>query len=470
MFFNSQAYLIFFTVVLLLYWSSPWHRLRTLILLVASFFFYAFWSETLALLVASTTLGDYLFARGMDRLTSSRGRKLLLAGSLTMNLGLLVYFKYANFFLDSLRTSLNAIGVSTSIPVLEIVLPFGISFYTFEAISYTIDVYRKRIPAEKNLLHFMLFILFFPHLVAGPIVRAKDFLPQIARRKRWSWLRAERGVQLFLIGFLKKVIADRMAIFSDPVFQHPEEFSTVSVWFGVLAFTIRIYCDFSGYSDMALGSAHLLGFKLTQNFNLPYLSLNVAEFWRRWHISLSTWLRDYVFIPLGGSRASEWLTARNLMLTMLLGGLWHGPEWSYVVWGGLHGLFLVSHRLFRRWAENRPGVSHFLATPLGCFYRWLLTFSCVMFAWVFFQPSLATAGEILQRMTHFEGGSNLPLPSQSLWMIALGLAVVHLLAISETVRCWKPSPSLIGVGYGLLLSVTLMLMSPGKTMFLYFTF
>jgi alginate O-acetyltransferase complex protein AlgI len=472
MFFNSQAYLLFFAAVMAAYWATSAQRVRTLILLVASYFFYYFWSPQLALLVAGTTFADYLFARGIDRFQGGATRKFLLAASLSMNLGLLCYFKYANFFLDSLRQSLSAVGVTASIPYLEVVLPFGISFYTFEAISYTIDVYRRKIAAEKNLLHFMLFILFFPHLVAGPIVRARDFLPQIARRKRWSWLRAEKGVQLFLVGLLKKVVADRMAIYSDPVFAHPEEYASGAVWLGVIAFSIRIYCDFSGYSDMALGSAHLLGFKLTQNFNLPYVSLNVSEFWRRWHISLSTWLRDYVFIPLGGSRGSGLLTSRNLMITMLLGGLWHGANWSYVVWGGLHGLFLVVHRVFRDWSESRPGWNGFLQSWLGTFYRRFLTLVCVTFAWIFFQPSLAKAMTILERLATLETGKGAPIPSQSLWMLGLGFAAVHLACgwdwLQRSLR--QLPPPVVGVSYALLLSFTLLITPQGGAMFLYFTF
>jgi alginate O-acetyltransferase complex protein AlgI len=315
------------------------------------------WSEELACLVAATSAMDYLIGRGMDATKRRFPRCFLLMFSLVMNLGLLCYFKYMNFFLESLHNAMRSMGEipETTFQALDIILPFGISFYTFEAISYTIDVYRRKIPAERSLPNFMLFILFFPHLVAGPIVRAGDFLPQAARPKRFSWLRMQLGVQWFLMGlFMKMAIADRMAIYSDPIFTDPGTFSTSAIWLGVLAFALRIYCDFAGYSAMALGCAHMLGYKLTINFRMPYLSLNVSEFWRRWHISLSTWLRDYLFIPLGGSRGSGWKTARNLMITMLLGGLWHGANWTFLIWGGLHGAMLVTHRLFRNWCEDRP--------------------------------------------------------------------------------------------------------------------
>ena len=263
----------------------------------------------------------------MDQFSSPRLRKSLLTISLVGNLGLLCYFKYANFFLHSLERALHLAGGDASLPLLEVILPIGISFYTFEAINYTVDVYRRRVPAERNLAHFMLFITFFPHLVAGPIVRARDFLPQIARRKRWSWPRMRLGAEYILLGLVKKLaVADRMAQFADPVFADPTSYGSAAVWLAALAYSLQIYCDFSGYTDMALGSAHMLGYKLSINFNMPYLAANVSEFWHRWHISLSTWLRDYLFIPLGGSRGGEWRTVRNLMITMTLGGLWHGAS------------------------------------------------------------------------------------------------------------------------------------------------
>ena len=260
MFFNSQAYLIFFVVVFAIYWTLPWPRARIWLLVAASLTFYAFWSQELALLVASTTVMDYLLARGMDTCRSRSTRRLLLGTSLAVNLGVLGYFKYANFFIAALKESLAVFGCTTDIPYLEVIIPFGISFYTFEAISYTIDVYLKRIPAERNLANFALFILFFPHLVAGPIVRARDFLPQTIRPKRLSWPRMQQGVELFLIGLFKKmVIADNMVIFSDSIFgagSDPSLVNTRATWIAVFAFAVRIYCDFSGYSDMARIGLH----------------------------------------------------------------------------------------------------------------------------------------------------------------------------------------------------------------------
>jgi alginate O-acetyltransferase complex protein AlgI len=476
MFFHSQAYLIFFTLVFAAYWLLPWHRMRVWLLVGASITFYAFWSRHLAFLVASTTVMDYLLARGMDSSRSRGLRRLLLGTSLTMNLGLLCYFKYANFFLDVLKESLKAVGGTASIPFLEVVIPFGISFYTFEAISYTIDVYARRIPAENNLANFMLFILFFPHLVAGPIVRARDFLPQASKPKRFRWSRMQLGVECFLLGLFKKmVVADTMALYSDGVFgegSDPSQLNQRTAWVGVFAFAIRIYCDFSGYSDMALGSAYMLGYKLAINFRMPYLSKNVSEFWRRWHISLSTWLRDYLFIPLGGSRGSRWKTFRNLMITMTLGGLWHGANWSFVIWGVLHGLLLVVHKVFADFCANRPRLAALLRNRLGVAFRIGLTFLCVSLCWVFFQPSLSKALAILQRMFEPGSGFGMPIATDRLKAFTVLLLGGQLLIAAGLWLKWArriPAP-LLGAGYALLLTLSLLLSPDTSKSFIYFQF
>ena len=508
-FFNTLDYLVFFLAIFTLYWAMPWHRARVWLLVAASFVFYAAWSRELAFLVLSTTVMDYLLARGMDATNRRWLRRLLLLTSLFVNLGLLCYFKYKNFFLDSLNDvfggaknvglgsvfggaafgvpevahggfaleSLNGFlaswGVGANVVLRDLIIPFGISFYTFEAISYSVDVYLRRIKAERSLPNFMLFILFFPHLVSGPIVRGRDFLPQASRPKRFDWLRIQLGVQFFLMGLFKKMaIADRMAVFSDPVFQHPELYNTGAIWLAVLAYAVRIYCDFSGYSDMALGSAHMLGYKLTLNFRMPYLSANVAEFWRRWHISLSSWLRDYLFIPLGGSRCSRAKTCRNLMITMLLGGLWHGANWSYVIWGGLHGSFLVVHRYFRDFCKGRPGLDAVLQSAPGTGLRVLTTFLCVALCWVFFQPSLTIAGTMLGRMFTLQSGRGLDLHNRSLWYTVVFVLICHLIVTKGLWRRWAtrmPAP-VLGFGYAVTLTVALLLAPDAGKAFIYFTF
>ena len=483
-FFHTQGFLLFFLVVAIAYWLTPrrFNTSRVWLLVIASFHFYAAWNASLALLVTVTTLADFLFARWMDSSQRPRLRKAIVWASVCMNLGVLCYFKYRGFFLNELHESLGRFGLDANYSKLnpmDILVPFGISFYTFEAISYAVDVYKRKIRAERSLPHFLLFILFFPHLVAGPIVRAGDFLRQAHRRKRWNWLRVQIGLQLFLLGAFKKLaIADRMAVFTDGTagqpgpFLNPEFYSTGALWLALMAYALRIYCDFSGYSDMAIGTAHMFGYKLARNFNMPYLSANVSEFWRRWHISLSTWLRDYVFIPLGGSRGSGWATNRNLLITMVLGGLWHGANWTYIVWGLLHGTMLIAHRQFRAWCETKPVVEAYLNTWVGTASRVFVTYICVSLCWVFFRPEWGKAIVMLERMFGLYEGMTLPLHNRSLWYTVVFVLMCHLLvARGYWQKIWERAPaSVLGAGYAVCL-ITAMVLAPdsGKS-FIYFTF
>jgi alginate O-acetyltransferase complex protein AlgI len=476
--FCSLDFVVFFAIVLAAYWALPWKRARVWLLLAASFYFYARWNPWLALLICVSTTLDYFLARGIDSSRSPRLRKGLLAINIVANLGLLCYFKYVNFFLDSLRQALTLAGAEASLPVLEIILPVGISFYTFEAINYMVDVYRGHTRAEKNLANFLLFILFFPHLVAGPIVRARDFLPQIHRHKHFSWIRAQVGVQYLIMGAVKKLaIADRLAQFGDPVFANPGSFGTYAVWVGVLAYAVQIYCDFSGYTDMAIGCAHLLGYRLAINFNMPYLSQNVSEFWRRWHISLSSWLRDYLFIPLGGSRGSNRRTSLNLMITMTLGGLWHGASWPFVAWGVLHGLYLVVHRAFRAACQARPRLDALVQSWLATPFRWSLTLSCVLVGWVFFRAgapggSFGIAWTVLERMFVPSRGLGCPLHDSGLWYTVAVLVVCHAVGcfgLWPWIQKKVPAP-VLGAGYATALLLALLLAPPTGKAFIYFQF
>jgi alginate O-acetyltransferase complex protein AlgI len=475
MLFNSQEYALFFAAVLALYWAMPWPRARVYLLLAASLFFYACWNRWLALLIAATSTIDYAVGLGIEESRSSRVRKALLIASLVANLGMLCTFKYANFFLKSLEAALHACGASGSLPLLKVILPVGISFYTFEAINYTVDVYRRRAKAERDLPSFLLFITFFPHLVAGPIVRARDFLPQVRRAKRWDWPRAELGVGLFLMGLFKKLaIADRMALYVDPVFARPGDYGSHAAWIATIAYAIQIFCDFSGYTDMALGSAHLLGYKLAPNFRMPYLAANIADFWRRWHISLSGWLRDYLFIPLGGSRGPGWKTARNLLVTMTLGGLWHGDRWTFVAWGALMGLALVVHRGFRAFCEARPRLDRTLQTPGGTALRVALTFLAVGLGWVFFRAeTFARAGSVFRRLFVPTDGLPTPLPLGAFWTLIAIVAASH--AIGSTRGGWRaisarlPAPAL-GLGYAAALTLALLLAPDIGNVYIYFQF
>jgi alginate O-acetyltransferase complex protein AlgI len=475
-FFNTQAFLLFFAGVFAIYWLTPrrWQMARIWLLVVASFHFYAAWSKDLAFLVTTTTLADYVFGRLMDLSQRKKLRFAVVLASITMNLGVLCYFKYRGFFLNELHDSLIQLGYNSGygkLDIAKIIIPFGISFYTFEAISYAVDVYRRKISAEKSLPRFLLFILFFPHLVSGPIVRAGDFLRQTHRPKRWNWLRVQVGVQLFLMGAFKKMaIADRMALFCDPIFKSPTEYSTGACWVAVLAYALRIYCDFSGYSDMAVGLAHLLGYKLTNNFNMPYISANVSEFWRRWHISLSTWLRDYVFIPLGGSRGGRWLNYRNLMITMTVGGLWHGAAWGYVLWGIAHGMMLVLNKRFQDFCEHRPKLDAALQTRLGTISRVLFTFFCVSMCWVLFQPEFGKALAMFKQLFSFGLGKSLPLNNQSLWYTIAFVVICHLLVRSgawQRIHARLPAP-ILGAGYAACLCLAMLLAPDTGTTFIYF--
>jgi alginate O-acetyltransferase complex protein AlgI len=476
--FTNHQYLIFFVVVFSLYWAMPWKRLRVYLLLAASYVFYASFNQWLAVIVVGTATLDWLLALGIERTKPrSTGRaRLLMLISISVNLSVLCYFKYANFFLDSFYQAFNLHPERDW--YFKFFPMFGISFYTFEAISYTVDVFRGKIKAERNLPNFMLFILFFPHLVAGPIVRAGDFLRQAHRPKRWSWVRAQHGVQLIAMGLFKKLaIADCMAIYSDRLWSPPpgqpiSDLSSEAVWMGVIAFTIRVYCDFSGYSDIALGCAHLLGYKLTVNFNMPYISANVAEFWRRWHISLSTWLRDYIFIPLGGSRGSFWFTARNLIITFGIAGLWHGANWCWVVWGLVHAFMLIVHRAFKQFADARPTLKWALETKVGTVARILFTLFFITVSMVFAQPNLENALAVLKQMFIPTAGIRLPMDQNRLWWTVYLVVFAHLLVLSGVwIWIWKRIPGpVLGAGCALVF-VASQVLSPDTTRaFFYFVF
>ncbi len=475
MLFCSTVFLVFFLVVFAVYWSLPWERARVWLLVGASLYFYASWNRWLALVVLASSTIDYFLALGIDA-TSVRGRKRLLAAvSITANLGLLCYFKYVNFFLSSLEESLRAAGASVSFPLLKVILPIGISFYTFEAINYVVDVCSGRIKAERNLVNFLLFILFFPHLVAGPIVRSRDFLPQIRRPKRWDWVRAQVGLGFFLMGMFKKlVIADRMALFVDPVFADPAAFGVRAHWRAVIAYALQIYGDFSGYTDMAIGTAHLLGYRLSRNFDMPYFAANVSEFWRRWHISLSSWLRDYLFIPLGGSRASQWRTCRNLLITMTLGGLWHGASWTFVVWGLLHGLLLIVHRFFQAFCEQRALLRRVLLSWPGTAVRIASTFLCVSLCWVFFRaPTFERALALFDGL--FVGHPAKSVVMLATWGLSVTVAVIFASHVAARSGLWRriveriPGP-VLGVLYAFVLAVCLLFTPPTGQPFIYFQF
>lgn len=382
MLFSQIEYFVFAGVVLAFLLIVRNHRAQKIFLLAASYYFYAYWDWRFLGLILTSTLIDYVVGRALKRTDKSnlKRRRALLIASLVTNLGLLGFFKYYNFFVESLAAILEPLGFGVS--TLHIILPVGISFYTFQTLSYTIDVYRGRLEACDDFFDFALFVSFFPQLVAGPIVRAADFLPQLLTPRTISWPRAYDGFRQFTYGLLKKVfIADRIAPFVDVVFANPGQFDCATTWLAVLAYAAQIYCDFSGYSDMAIGMARIMGYDFMENFNHPYVATRLDDFWRRWHISLSSWLRDYLYIPLGGSRRGRARTYINLMLTMVLGGLWHGAAWTFVFWGTLHGAVLALTKALSGGTKPETPPRTWLSGLLG----WAFTFFVTNIAWVFFR-------------------------------------------------------------------------------------
>jgi alginate O-acetyltransferase complex protein AlgI len=398
MVFNSLVFIGFFAIVAAYHHSSASWRSKKLALLAASYLFYGAWNPPFLLLLWASTVLDYYCALAMERSTSVRARKSFMGLSLTGNLGMLAYFKYGHFIALNVSHVLAAIGVEWVAPDFDLLLPVGISFYTFHTLSYTLDVYRREIPARRSLIDFAVAVSFFPQLVAGPIMRASAFLPQLDHEKRGSSAQWSNGLTLFVIGlFQKMVLADGvLAPMVDVSYQPDGTHSFADAWLGTLAFSGQIFFDFAGYSLCALGIARCLGFELVDNFKQPYGAFGFSDFWRRWHISLSTWLRDYLYIPLGGNRGTARRTEINLMLTMLIGGLWHGASWSFVAWGGLHGTYLVIERRVRGAHPEEPRGA--MALAAGVLFTYVLT----CFTWVFFRAAdFTTAWQIVRAMVGF---------------------------------------------------------------------
>ncbi len=394
MIFSSIDYFIFFIVIISLMMIIRPNSVKKGILLFSSYFFYAYWDYRFVFLMFLMSIVNYYIGIKIEKSSYQADKKKWLIASVIFNLCILGFFKYFNFFIESANFFLDK--VNFRLPLVEIILPVAISFITFEVMSYVIDIYRGSNKSAGNFWDLALLVAFFPHLIAGPILKPSHFLPQLDKDIIIKWKNVEYGVQIFLVGLVKKiVIADRLALFADPVFQDPSGYSNLTVWLAVIAYSIQIFCDFSGYSDMAIGSAKCFGFDIPANFNMPYISRSVTEFWRRWHISLSTWLKEYLYYSLGGNRKGEVRQYINLMLVMLLGGLWHGASWNFVIWGGLHGIALAIHKL---WSTH---VKNYFNTELFAykFVSWLVTMVFICVTWVFFRSQdFATSGLIVQKM------------------------------------------------------------------------
>jgi alginate O-acetyltransferase complex protein AlgI len=428
MIFTSFEFVFFFVAVLLVRSCLSNFSLEKWFLLVASYVFYMSWSIPCVFLIIATSLVDYLVGLGLGKIENPHKRKLLLVVSIVANLGVLGFFKYTNFILDNSFWLLSSLGFQAKPWHFAILLPAGISFFTFQSMTYTIETYRRNLKPCHKPRDFMLFVAFFPQLLAGPINRAVDLLPQLARQVRATALQFEGGLAQFALGAVKKiVISDQISPHVDLIFAAPANYDGFTLLQGVLGYAIQIYCDFSGYSDMAIGCARMMGFRFMENFRMPYSAATITEFWHRWHISFSTWLRDYLYIPLGGNRRGTSRTYINLMITMLLGGLWHGASWNFVFWGALHGGALAIHKA---WTALDPIAS--LRGNAGFRAVWnlfshSLTLAVVLLGWVFFRaPSWAAAMDYVGRMvTWTSGGTRFISPY--IMMALVGVFLTHLI-------------------------------------------
>ncbi len=389
MLFNSIDFAIFLPIVFILYWfvANKNLKLQNFLIVIASYVFYGWWDWRFLSLILISTVVDYTVGLLLANESKQRNRKALLWTSILVNIGFLGFFKYYNFFLDNFVTAFSFFGREIPSNSLNIILPVGISFYTFQTLSYTIDVYKNKLQPTKDYIAFSAFVSFFPQLVAGPIERATNLLPQFYKKKSFDYNRATDGLRQILWGLFKKiVIADNCAEYANEIFNNSSEYSGSTLVFGALFFTFQIYGDFSGYSDIAIGTSRLFGFNLKQNFAFPYFSRDIAEFWRRWHISLSTWFRDYLYIPLGGSRGNRFITVRNIFIIFIVSGFWHGANWTFLVWGALNAIYFLPVMLTNRNRNNLNVVASGKLIPsVKEAFLILFTFSITVFAWIFFR-------------------------------------------------------------------------------------
>lgn len=433
MLFNSFEFLIFFPLVVLLYFIIP-KKVRYIWLLIASYYFYMSWNAKYAVLIAISTVITWVSGICISKFKELWVKRTVVALSFVSNLGILFFFKYFDFAINNMNKLLVHTGLELVSNPFDIILPVGISFYTFQALSYTVDVYRGDVTPEKNPLRYALFVSFFPQLVAGPIERSKNLLSQLKRmdtEKLWDYNRAVEGFIQMLWGlFIKMVIADRISIFVDKIFTDIYAYGTIELVLGAVAFAIQIYCDFCGYSTIAIGAAKVMGFDLMENFNVPYFARNIRDFWRRWHISLSTWFRDYLYIPLGGNRCSKLRQYMNIMITFVVSGLWHGAAWTFVIWGALHGVYQVLGDLLKPIRERVTRWLHLDTETFSFkFGQVLITFTLTTFAWIFFRAgSMDEAIYYIERMV--TKWNPWVIFDQSLYSIGLDIVEMNVLLIA----------------------------------------
>lgn len=445
MLFNSVTFLIFFPIVILGYFILP-KVLKNLLLLISSYYFYMCWRPEYAVLILFSTVTTFLSSLAIDKFEGKISRKVALFVSIFLNLSVLFVFKYYNFFTANITDIFFSFGITLAPPTFSLLLPVGISFYTFQALGYAIDVYRRDTPCEKNFLTYALFVSFFPQLVAGPIERSKNLLPQFKQYSCFEYTRVKDGLVQMAWGFFKKmVIADGAAQIISIVYNNPTSFSGVQLVIATILFAFQIYCDFSGYSDIAIGAAKVLGYDLMRNFAHPYFSKNVSEFWRRWHVSLSSWFMDYVYIPLGGSRKGKTRTLINLFLTFLVSGLWHGAEWTFIVWGALNGVYVILDRLLKPFILSLQSKLHIkndglIANAIGAVF----TFMLVDFSWIFFRANnMQDAIYIISNLFTGLGStlSSITLFTEQLVQISFfdknGVAILSCIAFLLLVELWE---------------------------------
>tara|TARA_B110000908_G_C10240569_1_gene445834 strand:+ start:137 stop:1588 length:1452 start_codon:yes stop_codon:yes gene_type:complete len=483
MLFNSLDFAIFLPIVFLLYWFVTHKnlKLQNFLIVAASYLFYGWWDWRFLSLILFSTIVDYSIGLKISKEENQTKRKILLWTSIAVNLGFLGFFKYYNFFLDNFVSAFSFFGTPINAQGLNIILPVGISFYTFQTLSYTIDVYKRKLEPTKDFVAFTAFVSFFPQLVAGPIERASNLLPQFYNRRIFNKENALRGVRLILWGLAKKVvIADSIAPAVDDIFSNYERYPSTILLLGAFLFSFQIYCDFSGYSMMARGVSKLFGFELMTNFKYPYFSRNIGEFWRRWHISLSTWFRDYLYIPLGGSRVSKLLNIRNVFVIFLVSGFWHGANWTFIVWGGLHALLFIPSVLTknnRKFTEDLQ-LNRYLLPSIGDVFRILSTFVVVSFCWVFFRAdSLNVAFLFIKKIIIFDSSpisflnpyDNQPLGIEFIYLVVF-IFVEYLLATKIIKMYSKNRYKGIIIDAVLLLIITISVQIGSNLSFIYFQF
>jgi len=476
--FNSFEYFLFLPAVVLLYFLLPF-KWRNPFLLIASYYFYMSWKWEFGFLMLFTSAVNYVAGLKINTSKDRRTKRLWLTLAIVASLGVLVYFKYANFFIAEASALLRTLGADVRESYLNVILPVGISFFTFQALSYSIDVYKDKMHVERNFINFTLFVSFFPQLVAGPIERATNLLDQFKKEQHFSSDRLLEGSKLIIWGLFKKVvIADRLAAYVEQIYASPEVFGGSTLFLATFFFAFQIYCDFSGYSDIAIGSAHILGFRLMQNFNLPYLAKSVRDFWHRWHISLSTWFADYVYKPLGDNRVSTGRWMFNIMAVYLVSGLWHGANWTFIIWGGIFGVLYILEFLGDKLLKRAGMDEAFYKSKLIHPFRVAVIFMAVLVSWVFFRAD--NTGDAWHIITHmFTGWDRMPYLGSSAFETVLGLALILLLYAIQILQYRGVASIYMGptvvprslrwAGYALLL-VMIAMFGVSSEQFIYFQF